>query len=368
MNKKFRAIVAIVVGCIILSAFLFARRYSNLEYLAIPLWLIMFLCIFFVAYLFYKKEWRTILGLSKKDITAKVKWKAFRTGLFISMISLGIIFIPLVVFKLPFSDPFGGKISGLGILFGMFVLAPITEEIIFRGFIQGVLQKNFALDQNKFHIKIIIVITTFIFTIAHVRYILYAETVQWILSLFGIFIAGLYLGYLRNKYQSIVPSMFAHLGFNVAGFVMAPIVLVIFLVTQPEGFGKFQQMQNQMEFTNDSIYNFNPNNYDTLYESQRKFLAFHNPPHPELKQYIVKETTRRSWRTVSVWVYYDIDTCGKVCNARLEPLSTESETDTYNEIEKEAIRLVESFPRHKPFIKDGSRELWVCSVLVPIYY
>ena len=74
---------------------------------------------------------------------------------------------------------------------------------MFRGFIQGILEKNYVLNRKKLYIKIIIVITSLLFTTSHVRYIIYGEVGQWILSFFALFAIGLYLGYLRNKYQSI---------------------------------------------------------------------------------------------------------------------------------------------------------------------
>jgi len=227
-----------------------------------------------------------------------------------------------------------------------------------RGFIQGVLRKNYAFNENKFRIKIIIVITALVFTIAHVRYIVYTEPSQWILSLLGILILSLYLGYLRNKHQSIIPSIFAHLGFNMSLIAVGPIIGLMVIIFQPVGFGKIQQQMNQREYKNDSIYNFDPNTWKTLYEAQQKFLAFHNP-HPEFKPYIVKG------RTVIVQVLYDIDTCGMVYNVRIGQTYDDY---TSNEIEKEAIRLVESFPQHKPLIKDGTRDAWVLNALVPIYY
>jgi len=144
--------------------------------------------------------------------------------------------------------------------------------------------------------------------------------------------------------------------------VAGPIIGLMIVIFQPVGFGKFQQQMNQREYENDSIYNFDPNDWGVLYEAQRKFLAFHNPPHPEFKPYMIKG------RNVSVWVLYDIDTCGVVYNVQIDSTRDERKTYTNNEIEKEAIRLVESFPPHKPLIKDGTRDSWKLQVLVPIYY
>jgi membrane protease YdiL (CAAX protease family) len=363
INKKFWSIVAIIICCLILGVFLVFSYIYQIRYQDFIFWPIMFAYIFLITYCLYKKEWRNTLGLSHEQITKNIKFKAFGAGLLLSIITNLLILITLINTDIPLSQPFGKDQTFIGILLSAIIIAPITEEILFRGFMQGVLQKNFSSNGNKFNDRIIIVMIAVLFSIAHVRYIVYTETVQWVLSLCGIFIVGIYLGYLRNKYQSVIPSIYAHFGYNIAFVVVAPILLIFLSVFQPNGWGKLTQKMNQMEFTNDSIYNFDRNNWDTLYASQRKFFAFHNPPRPELKQYIIKG------RTAFVWVVYDIDTSGFISNFRVDSSNTKFETYTNNEIiENAAFRLVESFPQHKPLIKDGKKEASMGQAYVPIYY
>ena len=359
LNKKFWSIIVLVVGCLFLGVFLFFNRVHPIRFIELIFWPIIILYIFLTTYWLYKLEWKEVLGLFRGNSTKKIIKQSFGRGLLLGVIANTITIAILIIFNASFSLPFNNETTVLEVLFAAIMVAPIVEEIMFRGFMQGVLRKNYAFNENKFRIKIIIVITALVFTIAHVRYIVYTDPLQWILSLLGILILSLYLGYLRNQHQSIIPSIFAHFGFNMSLIVAGPIIGLMVIIFRPVGWGKVQQQMNQREYKNDSIYNFDPNTWKTLYEAQQKFLAFHNPPHPEFKPYIVKG------RTVIVQVLYDIDTCGMVYNVRIGQTYDDY---TSNEIEKEAIRLVESFPQHKPLIKDGTRDAWVLNALVPIYY
>ena len=364
LNLKSWNIVAIVIGCLFLSVYLLHYLYSYLpqiRFFGIIFWVTIVLYIFLTTYWLYKEEWRNVLGLSQKNITAKIKWKSFRTGFFISLIFNGIILIILLVFKLRSSQTFGDDMTFFDLFLSVVIVAPIAEEIFFRGFLQGFLEKNYGLNEKRRNIRIIIILIALLFSMAHIRYIIYGETVQWILILTGIFIMGLYLGYLRNKYQSIVPGIFAHFGFNTVMFVVGPILIIFVSVFQPDGWGKLKQKMNQMEFKNDSIYNFDPNDHDILFKAQQKFFAFHNPPHPEFKQHI------KEGRCAVVHFYYDIDTNGFITNIRLDSLNLHDFTGS--EVAEAALRLVESFPQHKPYIKDGKKaDTTFLSAMVPIYY
>jgi len=362
LEKKSWSIIGIVIGYLFLGVSLFIKYFHAIRFSDLIFWPVIFLYIFLATYWLYKLEWKKVLGLSRENITKTIMKHAFGKGLLLGAIVNILIILILIIFKAPISFPFNNKITYFEILFGAIVIAPIAEELMFRGFMQGILQKNYLLNENRTRIKIIIVITALLFTIAHVRYIVYTETLQWMFTLLGIFILSLYLGYLRNKYQSIIPSIFVHFGFNMNWIVAGPIIGLMVVIFEPVGFGKFQQQINQSGFKNDSIYNFDPNDWDVLYEAQRKFFAFNNPPHPEFKPYIVKG------RTVSIMIYYDIDTCGMISNMRIDSGNTKFQTYTSYEIEKEAFRLVESFPQHQPFIKDGKKIVKTSSTYVPIYY
>ena len=363
LNKKNCSIIAIIVGCLFLMVYLFCYFFNCLpqvKFVGLLFWIILFLYIFLTTYWLYKKKWRNVLGISTKDISLKIIFKSLGCGLLASILINSLFIVILLVFNIPVTDSFGGKMTLLELVFGAIIFAPITEEILFRGFIQGLLENNHAIHRNKLNIKAIIVITALLFTVSHVRFIVYNEPAQWMLSLIGIFIIGLYFGHLRNKYQSIIPSMFAHLGYNISMFLLIPIILIIISIFQPDGWGKIKQRMIQIEFKNDSIYNFDPNDHSELFKSERKFLAFHNVPHPELKEYIV------NGRDALVYIYYDIDTNGISSNIRLD--STKLSDFTGRKVAEEAFHLVKDFPPHKPYIEDGKKTKKTMSTIIPIYY
>jgi hypothetical protein len=141
-------------------------------------------------------------------------------------------------------------------------------------------------------------------------------------------------------------------------------ILIFVAVFQPDGWGKVHQKMKQMEFKNDSIYNFDPNDIDEFISAHNKFLAFNKPPRPDLKEYI------NEGRNAYVRIWYDIDTCGFLSNFRLDSCNLDLFQKTYtgSEIEKVAFRIAETLPQHKPFIKDGKKSKTTRTAIVHIYY
>jgi len=378
LNNKFQNFTIIGVGILFFLGYLLSRYYpyGQIKFLNILFSPLIFLPLIAAYTLFftfrcYKEEWRDILGLSKKNITKKINKRAFGIGLLISVTANITLLIVLFLFDLPSSNLYG-EITLPVLIIGAILIAPITEEIMFRGFIQGSLTRKYIFTGNKKQIRNIIIIVAFLFTIAHFQYIINAgSTIQWLLLLIGIFIFSLYLGHLRNKYQSIIPTIFAHFGFNMAMAVM-PLITMLMMPFQSDAFiSEYRYKMRQAWYTNDSMYNFDPNDWEARLNAQERFLAFNNPPHPEFKDYIKKPSGPTSSLCAFVHIKYDIDTCGFVHNVRLDSTRlTENLVETYNSdtIEKVALRLVESFPQHKPFIQDGKKTKKTQTTTIPIYY
>lgn len=105
------------------------------------------------------------------------------------------------------------------------LLAPLVEELFFRGLIQSLFS---PLLIYKFRIKGIVisvpvVITTILFTAVHFSYS--------IIALIFILSIGVLCGYLREKYDSIVPGVFAHFIFNFFA-VFVPRLILLYLETK----------------------------------------------------------------------------------------------------------------------------------------
>ena len=89
--------------------------------------------------------------------------------------------------------------------FSVTILTPFAEELLFRGFILGMLLKRYSDTQS-------IVISSLIFAIAH-------EPIAMVLAFGG----GLLYGWVRVRTGSILPGMIAHAIWN--GFITAVVIM-----------------------------------------------------------------------------------------------------------------------------------------------
>lgn len=101
--------------------------------------------------------------------------------------------------------------DGLMLVIGICIIAPITEEIIFRGLAYG------RLVQTKVGVTGAIIITSVIFTVIHIQYDL---TTLAILSMFAFL-----LGYVRYKTENVIYCIALHMQIN----LLATIELFFFI-------------------------------------------------------------------------------------------------------------------------------------------
>jgi|GEM_PF-1565259 len=78
------------------------------------------------------------------------------------------------------------------------MVAPVVEEIFFRGFMQPALVKSFGIFGGVF-------LTALIFGLSHAQYLDYST------ALVAVIVIGLVLGTTRHYTHSVVPGIFAHL-------------------------------------------------------------------------------------------------------------------------------------------------------------
>jgi membrane protease YdiL (CAAX protease family) len=92
-----------------------------------------------------------------------------------------------------------------------FLVTPIVEELLFRGWIYGQLQKmKFprSLPINP------VVGSAFLFGLHHLQYFNYHLTLFAVFQMGYTFVLGLVFGEMRKKSQSIYPSLFTHILIN----------------------------------------------------------------------------------------------------------------------------------------------------------
>lgn len=346
--------------------------------LSIPrIFFLLFLVLFAMisTWFLYRREWRKVLGLNTKGITAKVIWKSFAVGLLINLICSTIIsVIYYLIFKESPLDPLGEEHNMLKILSSTLILAPLTEELLFRGFIQGLWQKLYE-NQTKTPIKLIIVITALLFAISHFGFLNNVTVKQFLLTFVGIFILALYLSYLRYKYQSIIPSIFAHVGANFS-MIIVPIIGIFLALVSPNALRETSRQKEILKYENDTIsYNFDPNDSTEWKRSYDKFVAFKRPRSEEIIKHLKGTAT-------NVHVYFTIDTCGNIHNIKsidtIWVKKSRGKMDKYPaevyyiqeygyDFTKDAIKFIESLPQCKPYIEDEKKIEKKMSESVPFY-
>lgn len=141
-------------------------------------------------------------------------------------LGISILFLPVVLLLFPDGGPaqeIGSVISGLtstaariSSLFISVVLAPVTEEIAFR----GVLVKALGKKSNRS----IIVISAAVFSLFHVAGLASGSFLQAaVIVLPQLFLVGVVLAWLTLRSGRLGPAIFLHSGFN----LLAAIVLLL---------------------------------------------------------------------------------------------------------------------------------------------
>lgn len=147
----------------------------------------------------YKCSFQEIFGISKKNLG-----KHFQMGIWVAIfLALGTTLISMIISQFtpvepqnPYLKYSPEKIKIISIL--AIFIAPIVEELFFRGFIQPALYRYVGIYGG-------ILITAIIFGMSHSQYLHYQQ------ALIAVTFIGLILGYVRYKTNSIMPAVFAHL-------------------------------------------------------------------------------------------------------------------------------------------------------------
>ncbi len=102
-----------------------------------------------------------------------------------------------------FNEAFGGEVSFIGAIIRVIIVAPITEEILFRGIMLKGLLKRYSAATS-------ILVTSFLFALIHFN----------IYQFVGAFIAGILLGWLFTKTKSLTLCIIGHAAYNSIGYII----------------------------------------------------------------------------------------------------------------------------------------------------
>lgn len=156
--------------------------------------------IFILIKYYYKDSFIKTLGLSlNKKLSISYIWGGFYLFLLIFIASMIISLLWEKILHAPISNPYSSygteKLQAISII-AVFI-APIFEELMFRGFVQPAVCKIFG----AFWGVLIVAIT---FTLLHRQY---SDNVVAILVLLSL---SLILGFSRVYFNSIIPAIMAH--------------------------------------------------------------------------------------------------------------------------------------------------------------
>lgn len=364
-----------VVFIIIVLAILWIRSfYGDAKFKISGTILLVFTVLFAIGatWLLYSKKWRQVLGLTTNGITGNIILKAFAMGMLINFV--GSIFIFLIYFLIFRETPTSllGENNTLKIIPIALVIAPLTEELLFRGFMQGLWQELYK-NKEKSYTKLIIIVTALLFTISHFHFLFNISIKQFLLFLIPLFIGAVYFSWLRYKCQSIIPSMFAHFGYN-SLMIIAPLIMAVFVLASPSKYRELRREQEVSRYINDTMpYNFDPNNMDEWERSYKKFAVLERPRSEEVIKHLKGTAT-------NVHVYFTIDTCGNIHNIKgIDTIWVKTSLDKIHkytaeayyiqeygyDFTEEAIKFIKSLPQCKPYIIDGKKVELEMSASVP---
>jgi len=350
--KKKTILTILLIVTVLLSLWL--RNFFKDNKFQLPATVFLLLLVLFViasTWLLYRKDWCQILGLNTKGITFKIIIKALFVAMLINLIGSGVVGIAYrLIFKEVPLDLLGENYNPIVLVPFALLLAPLTEEFIFRGFIQGSWQKLYQ-GKKRTPVKLIITVTSLLFAITHFHFLFNISFKQFLFYAIPLFFLALYFGWLRNKYQSIIPSIFAHFGAN-SLFILLPLLMAAIISTLPSN-NIFVEIKRQVELSqykfDTTSYNFDPNNIEEWQKSFKKFAILERPRTDEIIKHLKGVST-------CVNVFFTIDTCGNIYNVHVLAGTDSSYIKSYGyNFAEDAIKFIQSIPQCKPYIMDGNK-------------
>lgn len=290
----------------------------------IVMYIIWLLIVFAGVRFFYSNKIGEFAVTFKNKVPKKVKRNARLIGLLI-----GIITNVLVVF---FIDNVNDYLQGYNILQKIIVailLGPIAEEIVFRGYIQTIL--GFALAKYKTH-KIFwlpIIITSLIFSLLHFTAIKTVHLYQTLCIVALALVIGIFAGYFKEKYNSLIPSINLHIFSNMGAFFALLIVLIISPSTA----------HKQIARINKPTYYFDMNDSTKFMNSLIDFSIYEKN---------LPDSMRGKFQNIPVATLLTIDSTGKIVDIQLDSIRNERYNITSEYYLSTALEVANKLPDFVP--------------------
>ncbi len=90
---------------------------------------------------------------------------------------------------------------------------PVFEELLFRGIVQGYLLQSMARQKTWLGLSIPNLLTSVLFSLAHLA----SHSISWSLL---VFVPSLCFGFVRDRFESVYPSIALHVFYNTGYFFL----------------------------------------------------------------------------------------------------------------------------------------------------
>ncbi|MDA3944914.1 MAG: CPBP family intramembrane metalloprotease [Bacteroidetes bacterium] len=323
-NKVIISINLIII--LFLLAILFFKNLIPIEsnfLRQILIYTIGLLVVFAGVRIFYSDKIGDFAFTTKNKVSKKVKRNARLIGLLI-----GIITNIAIIFMIDADDYLKGYHIIQKIVLAI-LLAPIVEEIIFRGYIQTIL--GFAFAKYKTH-KIFwlpIILTSLIFSLLHFTAIKTINIYQTISIVILALAIGLFAGYFKEKYNSLIPSINLHIFSNMGAFFALLIVLIISPSTA----------HKQIARINKPTYHFDMNDSTMFMNSLMDFSIYEK---------ILPDSMRGKFQNIPVATLLTIDSTGKIVDIQLDSIRNEKYKITSEYYKSKALEVANKLPDFVP--------------------
>jgi len=203
-----------LVSLLIVSGMLGHLNKSEAQLVAIPLVIIISTVIALtIMALLARRRCLTLAAYGFKTTTSRHLAVALGLGLFsaFGLRALGWI--------LPIHESLDmGNLQKWQVILFLWISAPIQEEIVFRGFLQSVVEMHcpVVMRMGNFKLPFAVFVSALLFAAVHIATgRLGASLGQVMFIVFGAFVLGVLAGWLRWKSSSLLPAILVHALFNI---------------------------------------------------------------------------------------------------------------------------------------------------------
>jgi membrane protease YdiL (CAAX protease family) len=136
----------------------------------------------------------------------------YRDSVFLWLLALGsLVWLSMIAFVTV--QPLPWHAMGSLAFLSVVLWQPLLEELLFRGIIQGQLLQSMAKQKTWIGLSLANLLTSLLFTLAHLA----GHSISWSLL---VFVPSLCFGFVRDRFESVYPSIALHVFYNTGYFLL----------------------------------------------------------------------------------------------------------------------------------------------------